>query len=86
MEKKPPSSDFSQAEFVSKNNYFELHSKKQIYDSTIRATLLHIFKDKVEREFLEVENIKPLESLRYIDDISFILSERENKLEVFLQR
>ena len=55
-----------------KSNYFELHSKKEISDTTIGATLLHIFKDKVEREFLEVEDIKPLESLRYIDDISFI--------------
>ena len=46
-----------------KSNYFELHSKKQISDTTIGATLLHIFKDKVEREFVEVEDIKPLESL-----------------------
>ena len=42
--------------------------------------------DKVEREFLEAEDIKPWVWLRYIDDIFFIWTEGENKLESFLQR
>ena len=42
--------------------------------------------DKVEREFLELEDIKPWVWLRYIDDIFFIWTESENKLESFLQR
>ena len=41
--------------------------------------------DKVEREFLEAEDIKPWVWLRYIDDIIFIWTEGENKLESFLQ-
>ena len=39
----------------------------------------------MEREFLEVEDIKAWEWLRYIDGISFIWTESENKLEGFLQ-
>ena len=42
--------------------------------------------EKVEREFLEAEDIKPWVCLRYIDDIFFIWTEGENKLESFLQR
>ena len=42
--------------------------------------------DKVEREFLVAENIKPWVWLRYIDDIFFIWTKSENKLESFLQR
>ena len=42
--------------------------------------------NKVEREFLELEDIKPWVWLRYIDDIFFIWTESENKLESFLQR
>ena len=42
--------------------------------------------DKVEREFLVAENIQPWVWLRYIDDIFFIWTKSENKLESFLQR
>ena len=42
--------------------------------------------DKVEREFLEEEDIKPRVWLTYIDDIFFIWTESESKLESFLQR
>ena len=41
--------------------------------------------EKVEREFLEAEDIKPWVWFRYIDDIFFIWTEGENKLESFLQ-
>ena len=41
--------------------------------------------DKVEREFMEIEDIKPWLWLRYIDDIFFIWTEDEDKLESFLQ-
>ena len=40
----------------------------------------------MEREFLEAEDIKPRVWLRYIDDIFFIWTEGEHKLESFLQR
>ena len=42
--------------------------------------------DKVEREFLEAENIKPWVWLRYTVDIFFIWTKSGNKLESFLQR
>ena len=42
--------------------------------------------DKVEREFLEAEDMKSWVSLRYIDSIFFIWTEGENKLESFSQR
>ena len=45
-----------------------------------------VFMDKVEREFLEADDIKPWVWLRHIDDIFFIWTEGANKLESFLQR
>ena len=66
VEKKIPSSDLvSMAEFVLKNNYFEFDSKikKQISGTAIGTKFAPpyacIFMDKVEREFLEAEDIKP---------------------------
>ena len=44
-----------------------------------------IFMDKVEREFLEAEDIKPWMWLRYIDFIFFIWTEGKNKLKSVLQ-
>ena len=40
----------------------------------------------MEREFLEVKDIKPWVWMRYIDEIFFIWTEVENKLESFLRR
>ena len=87
VEKKIPSSDLvNMAEFVLKNNYFEFDSKvkKQISGTAIGTKFappyVCIFMDKVEREFLETEDIKPSVWLRYI------WTEGENKLESFLQR
>ena len=42
--------------------------------------------DKVEREFLNAEDIKPWVWLRYIDDIYFIWTESGNMLDGFLLR
>ena len=72
--------------------YTQIHSKvkKQISGTAIGAKFAPpyacIFIDRVEREFLEAEDIKPWVWLRYIDDIFFIWTEGENKLESFLQR
>ena len=41
--------------------------------------------DKVERGFIEADDIKPWVWLRYIDDIFFVWTEGENKLESFLR-
>ena len=75
-----------------KNNYFEFGSKvkKQISGTAVGTKFAppfaFIFMDKAEREFLEAEDIEPWVWLRYyIDNISFIWTERENKLESFSQ-
>ena len=80
------------AEFVLKNNYLEFDSnvKKQISGTGMGTKLAPpyacIFMNKVERKFLEAEDIKPWVWLSYIDDIFFIWTEDENKLESFLKR
>ena len=73
------------AEFVLKNNYFEVDCKvkKQISGTVIKEL---IFMDKMEREFLKAEDVKPWIWLRYIDNIFFIWIKREKKLEGFLKR
>ena len=93
VQKKIPSSDLvNMAEFLLKNNYFEFDSKfkKQISGTAIGTKFatpyVCIFMDKVETEFLEAEDIKPCVCLRHIDDIFFIWTKGENKLESFLQR
>ena len=93
VEKKIPFSDLvNMAEFVFKNNYFEFDSevKKQISGTAIGTKFASpyacIFMDKVEREFLETEDIKTWVWLRYIDGILFIWTVGENKLESFLRR
>ena len=65
--------------FVLKNNHFEFDScvKKQI-SSTVVGTKFAppyacIYMNRVEKEFLESENIKPWVWMRYTDDIFFHL-------------
>ena len=57
--------------------------KKHIFGTVVRTKF--VFMDKVEKEFLKAEDIKPWVWLRCIDDIFFIWTERENILEGFLQ-
>ena len=42
--------------------------------------------DKVENAFFESQDAKPWVWMRYIEDIFFIWTESEDKLEGFLQR
>ena len=79
VEKKVPFSDLvNMAEFVLKNNHFEFDSKvkKQISGTALGTKLAPsyacIFMDKMEREFLEAEDVKPWVWLTYIDDIFFV--------------
>lgn len=66
------------SEYVLKNIYFEFDSKvkKQISGTVIGTKFTplyaYIFMDKVEREFIEAEDIKPWVWLSYIGDIFFI--------------
>ena len=63
--------------------------KKEIVGTVIEAKFASlyacIFMDKVEREFLEAEDIKQCVWLGYIDNIFFIWIEGKNKFENFLQ-
>ena len=45
-----------------------------------------IFVDRMETEFLEKEYLKPGIWLRYIDNIFFVLTHGEDKLDEFLER
>ena len=91
-DKKVPSGDLvHMAEFVLKNNFFEFGSKvKQQVSGTAIGTKFAppyacIFMDKVEVDFLETQVVKLLVWLRYIDDISFIWNESDEKLDEFLE-
>ena len=80
------------AQFVLKNNYFEFNSKvKQQVSGTAIGTKFAppyacIFMDRMETEFLEKEHLKPWVWLRYIDDIFFVWTHGDNKLDGFLER
>ena len=79
-------------QFVLKNNYFEFNSKVQqqlsgmVPGTKFALPYACIFMDRVETEFLEKERLKPWVCLRYIDDIFFVWTHGENKLDEFLER
>ena len=78
------------AEFVLKNNYFEFngHVKQQIsgtaIDTKFAPAYACIFTDDVESKFLETRSLQPLISFRYIDDVFFIWTHGEEKLQLFI--
>ena len=78
------------AKFVLQNNYFEFNgeTKQQISGTAIGTKLAPpytcIFLDQVESEFLKTQIHQPLVSFRYIDEIFFIWSHGQSKLEQFL--
>ena len=80
------------AEFVLKNNYFEFNStvKHQISGTAIGTKFAPpyacIFMDYIEREFLKSEQIQTWIWFRHIDDIFFIWTASEKKLDEFLNR
>ena len=80
------------SEYVLKNIYFEFDSKvkKQISITAMGTKSAPpgacIFLNKVEREFLQAEDMKPWVRLRYIDDFFFFWTEDKNKHESFLKR
>ena len=80
------------ADFVLKNNFFEFDTKiiQQISGTAIGTKFAPpyacLFMDRVENEFLDSELVKPWLWLRYIDDVFFIWTESEEKLEGFLNR
>ena len=79
-------------QIVLKNNHFEFNSKvKQQVPSTAIGTKFAppyacIFMDRMETEILEKKRLKPWVWLRYIDDIFFVWTHGEDKLDEFLER
>ena len=75
------------AEFVLKNNLVEFNNKvfQQISETPIGTKFAHpyvcIYINRVEKDFLETQELQPLLWLRLTDDIffSFGLMERRNK-------
>ena len=80
------------AEFILKNNFFEFETKiiQQISRTAIGTTSAPpyacLFMDRIENDFAVSEIVKPWLYLRYIDDIFFIWTEGQDKLEGFLNR
>ena len=77
-------------EFVLKNNYFKFNGqvKQQISGTAIgikfAPTYVCIFMDDVESKFLKTQSLQPLIWFRYIDDVFFIWTHGEEKLQLFL--
>ena len=78
------------AKFVLQNNYFEFNGeiKQQISGTDIETKFAPpyacISMDHVESEFLKTQQHQPLVWFRYIDDIFFIWTHGQEKLEGFL--
>ena len=90
-DKKFPSTDLvDMTEFVLKNNFFEFDANvKQQISSTATGTKFAppyacIFME-FDFYFLEMQTVKPLVWLRYIDETFLIWNESEEKLEEFLE-
>ena len=80
------------AELVLKNNYFEINGKvKQHISGTAIGTKFAtpyacIVMDKVETNFLETQEMKPLVWFQYIDDVLFCFwTHGQEKLDSFLE-
>ena len=75
------------AEFVLKNNYFEFdRSVFQQMSGTAIGTKFAlpyacICLDRLENDFFEIQTLKPLVWLRYIDDVFFIWTHSEEELK-----
>ena len=76
--------------FILQSNYFEFNGivKQQISGTAVGTkfalTYTYIFMDKLETDFLNTQEYLPLVWYRYIDDIFFIWTHGEEKLEFFL--
>ena len=79
------------ADFVLKNNYFDLDGqiKQQISGTAISTKFAPpyacLFMNKIETAFLETQELQPLVLFRYIDDIFFIWARSEQELQTFLR-
>ena len=80
------------AEFVLKSNFFEFNGniKKQISGTAIGTkcapTYACIFVDELEHDFLQTQDHQSFLWLRYIDNIFFIWTHGEKKIQNFLEK
>ena len=78
------------ADFVLKDNFFEFNGevKRQKSGTAVGTKFAPsyacIFMDKVETEFLKIQELQPFLWLRYIDDIFFIWTHGERSSLSFL--
>ena len=78
------------AQFVLKNNFFEFNNYffQQISGTAIGSKFAPpygcIFMDQIETKFLRTQSHQPMAWFRYIDDIFFIWTYGEEKLEEFM--
>ena len=78
------------AKFVLENYYFEFNgdTKQEISGTAIGTKFAPpyacIFMDQVESEFLKTQTHQPLVWFRYTDDIFFVWTHEQDKLEQFL--
>ena len=86
----PTNNLLEMANFVLKKNYFEFNGKvkKQLLGTAtgtnFSPTYASVFMNKLESDFLKSQEFTPLLWYRYIDDIFFIWTHGEEKLELFL--
>ena len=79
------------AEIVLKKNWFEFNSSvfQQVSGTAIGTKFVQpyacIFMDQYKTKFLETQILKALVWFRYIDDIFFIWTHGEEKLEKFME-
>ena len=87
VNKIPTENLIKMAEFFLKNNLFEFNRKvfQQISGTAIGTKFAPpyacIFKDRVEQDFLETQELQPLLWLRYIDDIFFPLDSWKGRVK-----
>ena len=78
-------------EFVLKNNIFEFNGKvkKQVAETAISTKFTppyaFIYMDEKETEFLKTQELQPLVSFRYMDEIFFIWNHSEDELNKFFE-
>ena len=91
-DKKIPKEDLLEMpQFFLKNNYFEFNSnvKQQVsgtaIDTKFAPPYACMFMDRMETEFLEKQNLKPWVWFRQIEDMFFVWTHGEDKIDEFLE-
>ena len=80
------------AEFVLKNNYFQVNGKikQQIPGTAIGTkfipTYACVFMVQVETDFVRAQENVPLVWLCYIDNVFFVWTQTENKIKNFVEK